>query len=200
MDGRRERSRATRRRLVEAAYSAFCARGLGVPLTEIAAEAGVSVQTIYVTFSTKTELLRAALQYAVHGDDLPIPPHHRPWFGRMVAEPDPRRAIEILLRGTQGIYDRVGPLVGVFRTTDPDVAQMWQHSEQLRYDGMHLMTQALVKKGRLRRGVTTRTATDIVFVLLSPDSYQSFVGLGWSASRWRTWVIDTVATALFEPV
>src|SRR6478672_7026525 len=77
VDGRRERSRITRQRIVLAAYTLFCADRLDVSMVAIADRAQVSVQTLYVSFGTKIELLRAALQYAVHGDDLPLPPHER---------------------------------------------------------------------------------------------------------------------------
>lgn len=197
-DGRRERSRATRARVVAAAYRQFCARGLSVSMPDIAADAGVSVQTLYFAFGTKTALLGEVLKLAVHGDDRPEPPHERAWFAEMVAEPDPVRALHILLVGTQGIYDRLGPLVSLFRSGDPEVAQMWQHSEELRYSGMRLMTKELLRKGKPRAGVTLKTATDIVFVVLGAETYQAFAGLGWSPQRWQDWAADTVAGALFE--
>jgi AcrR family transcriptional regulator len=197
VDGRRERSRRTRQRIVLAAYDAFCETGLDVPLTAIAERAGVSVQSVYVAFGTKFELLRAALQYAVHGDDQPQPPHERPWFAEMAAEPDPRRAIGILLGGTQGIYDRVSPFARVFRTSAPDVAGLWTHSEDLRWGGMNLMTQVLLAKGGVHPGLTEEHATDIVFVLLGPESYQSFADRGWSSDRWQGWVTETLMHALF---
>jgi AcrR family transcriptional regulator len=185
--------------MVWAAYRLFCERGLGVPLTAVAAEANVAVQTLYFTFHTKLALLQEVLQYAVHGDDLPIPPHERPWFGEMVAEPDPRRAITIILEGTQGIYDRLGPLAGVFRTGEPEVSEMWRHSEELRHQGMTVMVSALTTKGPTRAGVDDAAATDMVFVLLSPDTYQAFVGdRGWTAERWRAWTADTLVNAIFE--
>jgi AcrR family transcriptional regulator len=197
-DPRKERARATRRRIVEAAYRLFCQQGFSVPLTAIAAEADVAVQTIYFIFHTKVALLGEALRYAVHGDDLPIPPHHRPWFAVMQAAPDPHRAIEVLLEATEAIYDRVGPLAGVFNTGTGEVAEMWRHSEELRFEGMSYVVDALITKGKLRTGVDRAAVADMVFVLLSPETYQAFVhGRGWSALRWRTWTATTLAQAIF---
>jgi AcrR family transcriptional regulator len=196
-DPRKARARETRRRMVEAAYRLFCERGYGVPLTAIAKEAGVAVQTVYFTFHTKLDLLREALQYAVHGDDLPQPPHERPWFGEMVRQPDALQAVEILLLGTQGIYDRMAPFAGIFNSGDPDVSGMWQHSETLRHHGMGLMTQQLLTKGTPK--VDVATATDIVFVLLSAQTYQAFVAdRGWTPERWRSWTAQAIVAALFE--
>ena len=77
VDRRRERSRRTRQRIVETAYRLFVARGYSVPLAEVADAADVSVQNLYVAFRNKQVLVQAVLQLAVHGDDLPAPPHHR---------------------------------------------------------------------------------------------------------------------------
>jgi hypothetical protein len=114
----------------------------------------------------------------------------------MTAEPDPGKAIEILLEGTQGVYDRVAPLAGVFQSAEPEVAQMWRRSEELRRHGMALMTEKLLTKGQPR--VDLSTATDIVFVFLGPETYQTFVAdLGWSPDRWRRWTTETLLEALF---
>ena len=196
VDGRTARSRATRQRITDAAYRLFCERGFGVPMTAIADEAGVAVQTLYFTFHTKLDVLHAALQLAVLGDDLPVPPHERAWFHSMVQEPDPRTAIGILLEGTQGIYDRLGPLAGVFATNEPDVAAMWQHSEELRLTGMRAMTAALLEKNP-GAAIDVDSATDVVFVLLSAATYQAFADRGWSAERWRAWTTEAVARALW---
>jgi AcrR family transcriptional regulator len=197
VDGRRVRARANRQRVVGAAYRLFCDRGFEVPMTAIAAEAGVSVQSLYFTFHTKVELLRAALQFAVHGDDQPTPPHERPWFAAMVAEPDPQRAISILLEGTQGIYERLAPLAGVFHAGDDEVREMWQHSEELRHAGMTLMTEALIRKAPLRPSVDVATAADIVFVLLGPQTYQEFASRGWTLPTWQQWTAQALVDALF---
>jgi AcrR family transcriptional regulator len=182
--------------VVEAAYRVFCERGYSAPLTAIAAEAGVSVQSLYATFGTKLTLLREVLQFAVHGDDDPRPPHHREWFAAMAAEPDPEQALVILLEGTQGIYDRLGPLYGVFATSDPEIAALWAHSEQLRYHGLSTAVDVVLAK---RPAHVSRTkARDMAFVLLGPDTYQQFVTTrGWTPTTWRQWTARTLTSAWF---
>lgn len=197
-DGRHLRAQRTRKLIVEAAYRVFCERGYSAPLTAIATEAGVSVQSLYFTFGTKIALLAEVLQLAVHGDDDPRPPHERPWFDLMNAEPDPYRAMLILLEGTQGIYDRLGPLAGVLATSDPEIAELWQRSERLRYTGLSHATDAILAKGRAR--VSLKAARDTAFVMLSPDTYQSFVtGRQWKAKDWREWTARTLTDSWFDP-
>lgn len=195
-DGRRLRAQRTKRRVVEAAYRVFCTRGYSAPLTDIAAEAKVSVQSLYFTYGTKIELLSHVLQYAVHGDDDPRPPHAREWFGVMSEEPDVIRAVLVMLEGTQGIYDRLGPLAGVFATSDPEIAALWERSEGLRYTGMSYTTDVLLAKGSPR--VTAQEAHDMAFVLFGPDVYRSFVTVrGWTPEAWREWTAKTLVASWF---
>src|SRR5215469_3584362 len=72
---RRDRARATRLRVIHAAQKVFTSHGYaGARMTDIAADAGVAVQTVYFTFHTKAELLQACYELAVLGEDDPTPP------------------------------------------------------------------------------------------------------------------------------
>jgi len=197
IDPRKERAQATRRRMVEAAYKLFSERGWGVPLTEIAAEAGVAVQTIYFTFHTKVALLQSALQLAVLGDELPLAPHERPWFHAMAADPDAGKAIGMIVENTFPIFGRVGPLTGVFRSADAEVAALWAHSEELRLDGYRKLLDAVAKKAKLK--VDRKQAVDVLFVMLSPDVYWSFVSeRGWPPDLWRRWTTEMLIQSLLR--
>src|SRR5258708_13309573 len=99
-DPRKGRARVNRRRMIEAAYKLFCEQGYGVPLTAIADEAGVAVQTLYFTFHSKIALLSEAMGLAVTGGVESISPNEQPWFQKFVAEPDPRKAIKTLVYST----------------------------------------------------------------------------------------------------
>ena len=59
---RAERTLATRRRMVKAAYDLFCEVGyLGTTMTALADRADVATPTIYYTFGTKAALLEESL-------------------------------------------------------------------------------------------------------------------------------------------
>lgn len=200
-EARRGRARLTRRRMVEAAYRLFSEQGYSVPLTAIAGEAGVAIQTIFFTFHTKQELLSEALTLAVLGDERPLAPHEREWFEAFAAEPDPRLAVGILVDNTQAIFERVAPLLGVFRTSDPDVAEMWRHSEDLRHEGYRKVVGTLAAKAALKQGLTVALATDVLFALLSPDLYRLVsVERAWGPKRWSSWIKGVLSDALFGPL
>ena len=58
--------------MVEAAYRLMSARGyMETTMADIAAEAGVAVQTVYFKFHNKPAVLRAVWAFAVKGDHLP---------------------------------------------------------------------------------------------------------------------------------
>src|SRR6476620_7638946 len=109
---RRERTLATRRRMIGAAYRLFCEKGYAATTMEvIAREADVAVPTLYFTFRTKGAILGEALGAAVVGFDQSVRPEDAPWFQKFDAEPDPRRALKMLVENTTPILRRVGPLM-----------------------------------------------------------------------------------------
>ena len=61
-----ERTKGTRTRILEAARRLFAARGYaGVTMRDIAAEAGVAVQTVHVIFGTKLSLAKGIVAAAL---------------------------------------------------------------------------------------------------------------------------------------
>ena len=76
---RQETARNTRARIIEAAKSAFLARGFGgTTIRQVAEDAGVSQETIYKTFGGKAGLLKSVYDVSLVGDDDDIPLAQRP--------------------------------------------------------------------------------------------------------------------------
>ena len=70
---RDEQARRTRRAILTAAEELFVAQGYGAKtLTQVAATAGVAVQTVYAVFGNKRQLLSDLLDVTVAGDDEPV--------------------------------------------------------------------------------------------------------------------------------
>src|SRR5260370_21567429 len=91
---RREQAAENRRRITAAAAELFAARGYaGTSLSEIAAGAGVAVQTVYAAFGTKVNLLKNAIDVSLAGDHAPVPMTSRDDVRQMIAEPDPSREL-----------------------------------------------------------------------------------------------------------
>src|SRR6202451_3598773 len=80
---REAQARQTRSRICAAAAAQFLDRGYaGGTRRDIAAEAGVAVPTVEAAFGTKARLLKAVIDAAIAGDDVPVPMLERAWAER----------------------------------------------------------------------------------------------------------------------
>jgi AcrR family transcriptional regulator len=187
---RAEKTRLTRRRIVAAAAEKFLDHGYGATtLDQIAAHAGVAVQTVYFHFGNKATLLKEALDVAAVGDDEPIALMDRPWLQEMAAEPDPVRVIELWTNGGREIFERVAPLLTVVRGTvgtDPDLAAQWDLNEGQRRNSFRALGVLLADRSALRPGLTVEDAADLAFLLSSAENYMVATGiLGWTPEHWQ---------------
>jgi AcrR family transcriptional regulator len=171
-------------------------------MADIAVEAGVAVQTVYFSFHNKPALMRAAFEYAVHGDHLPMSPAERPWFTTMKQEPVCNVALGMFVDANTEILHRVMPLVSIFNAMadDPEIASFHAFSERLRREGYRKVVDVLAGKKALRPGLNGDDATSVLLVLVGVDVYRSMLGdNGWQEAKWRSWVIQTLSEALFGP-
>lgn len=197
---RQEKAAQTRTRMLNAAYQCFCEAGYrATTMANIAEKSGVAVQTLYFTFHTKDGLFQAVHDRMVLGED-DLPPPRQPWHARMEAAPDVPEAIHHLVTGVEEILARVAPLLPAFQAVAEDPAgAVWRRGEQLRLDGYRDLITELSAKAPLRRGLSLSQATDLLFVLLSPDLYRALVlDRGWPAPRWRDWLEKSIAFDIFE--
>jgi AcrR family transcriptional regulator len=186
---RRQRAAETRRRMLDAAIACFTAEGYGgTTMAAIAERAGVAVQTLYFTFHTKAELLQQTLDRAVLGDGFPVPPPQAEWYQAMAAQPTIRLALVHLVGGVSQILERVAPLRPVFEAAaaEPGIAEVWANAERLRLDGYRAIIEMLAGKQPLAAGHTVYSATDVLFILLGPDTFRAFIhGCGWPPDQWK---------------
>jgi AcrR family transcriptional regulator len=192
-------------RILRAAYSLFVAHGYpAVTMPAIAAEAGVAVQTLYFTFGTKAQLLQHTYEYAVlgdaHADGTVGRPEHQPWYRQMTTAQDLDRALDLLVSNVAAVLARTAPLDEFVRaaSVEPEAARVRQSMEHRRRESWEDMIQSLGVRFQLRDGLDADRATDILMVVMSPATYQAFVGLyGWTPGEWQTWCAHTLATGLF---
>lgn len=201
---RSDRARATRLRIIKAAYTLFCERGYaGTTMTDIADAAGVAVQTVYFTFHTKSELLSRAYDFAVLGESEPLPPEQQPWYAEMTATPDLATALRHMVEGVGAILRRATPLDTVVRASaggDPDTAKVRAFHERWRADGYRAMLGLLQPKSPLRAGITPERATDLLLLYVGVDVYRVLVeDFGWTHEAWIDWTVATLSEQVFAP-
>ncbi len=194
----RAKTRATRRRIVDAAAELFIAAGYGATtLQQIAERAGVAVQTVYFHFGNKASVLKEAVDVAAVGDDEPVALLDRAWLDAVHLERDPRRTLELWVANGREILGRVGPILKVVReaaATDPEMAAQWHTNETERAAAFRVLVDQLAERAPLR--VPVDEAVDIVCALQGPELYDILTGRGWTGQRWERFVVDSIGHAL----
>jgi AcrR family transcriptional regulator len=202
---RRAQAAATQREILDAAKRLIDRQGYAATsMAEIAAEAGVALKTVYVAFGTKAGVLRALWNLVLRGDEEPIPIAERAWFREMAAERDPERQVRLMARSSREIKARgAGTLMGVIRAaapTDSDIGALWERIQREFHATQGLLVEMLDAKGALRKGLTARKATDILWALNHPDLYQLLVvEQGWSLDDYEKWLGDVLVAELVRP-
>lgn len=200
VDGRRERSRRTRERIVDAATRLFVEQGyVSTTVANVAEAAGVAVQTVYYTFGTKLNLLAGVLDASIAGDLEPIPVMERPWIQALAAERDAPSAVALLVHETLAIVARAAPVYEVIRraAADPDVAALLADNRRSRRQGQREMVEILHQGGHLSPKVTVEFATDVVYALLNEEVFQLLVSdSGWPIQRYCDWATSTLVQQL----
>jgi AcrR family transcriptional regulator len=190
----------TQRVIVEAASRMFLERGYtATSIGRIAAEAGVAVQTIYNAVGSKRDLLSRVLDLAAAGERAPVPVRQ---FMRDQgeSEPDPRRIVAQLVEFWRGALPRTAPVFRIIReaaAADPEIAALEQDRSAQRLHNYRQAAQLLVGRNALRPGITTESATAMIFAIGHPETYRALVLDGsWDEDAWSNWARETLEAAL----
>lgn len=197
---RKEQAQATRDRIAAAARDLFAERGYqATTMGQIAARAGVAVQTVHFVFHTKPDLLREVVDRAVRGDV--GDPEQQDWFRLLADRPDGRASLAVIVENVTPILARVAPVAWVMRSVpDEEVAAVFARGEQLRRDAYGRMVGNLAKGGWLRDDLDEQRATDLLLFVLSAESYRILVDeYGWDRPAWEAWALDTLGSQLIAP-
>lgn len=169
-------------------------------VADIAAEAGVSVETVYKAFRNKPGLVKAVVDVSIVGDDEPVPMLQRRRVQRMREEPDPRRKFVMYGEHLAESAPRSVPVQLLVRdaaASDAGAARVWQQLVAERLEGMTVFAGILHDAGHLRPGVSIDDARDVLWTHNSAEIYDLLVvQRGWTPERYGRWVADALAAAL----
>lgn len=203
IDGRSEKARLTRARILDAAAELFVRDGYGATaLQDIAERAGCAVQTIYYSFGNKQTVLKELVDRTIAGDDEPVATMDRTWFREALAATTATDHLRQHVSGTRAVLERVAPMMKVLEAaaaTDPAISELWPQQEDPRLVVQTAAATSLLSKPGARAGLGIERAADILFGLLSPELYLLFVGeRGWSPADWESWSYQTLVVQLCE--
>ena len=201
---RDEQARRTRRAIVTAARELFLGQGYAATTIDaIAAAAHVSRRTVFNAVGGKTVLLKLALEWAIVGDDEPVPLADRPAIKAIQAERDPRRALALWVDMVVDIAARVAPIGAVLYAAadgDPEAAELLAKEAQIRMYGARAFAGHLSALGGLAAGVTEQQAADLCWAIMDGHLYRLLVTQrGWTPAAFAQWLSDSLAATLVRP-
>jgi AcrR family transcriptional regulator len=198
---RQAQARLNREAVLDAAQRQFLDGGYAATtIAAIAAEAGVSVETVYKAFGGKPGLMRAVYERALAGRE-PIPAFERSDAMRE-RETDPRTIMRNWGAFVSELAPVGAPIVRLARAaaaSDPDMAALLRAANDTREQRARHHARFLKERGYLREGVTLAEATDILWTCTSDELYDLLVTQrGWSLPRYARFLGDYLTAALLD--
>lgn len=195
----RPRDEGARQRIVQAATALFLRDGyLATTVGEIAAEAGVSPQTIYSAYASKVGVLAAAHDTAIAGDD-PRPLLDREWATGLPKRSSIQEAWAEVVPHVGRATEQVAPIYRVIESAaaDPDVAQLLAKLHAQRYRFSRVIAERLLPLPGTRADADVERVADILYAVVGVPTYLPLVvERGWTTQRWQQWAYDTGADEL----
>lgn len=187
---RQQQAEETRASVLEAATRLFGERGWAATgIRDVAREAGVSVETVYANFRTKSDLLMAALDVAVVGDAEPVPLDRRIEFaalGHGSREQRTRAAARLVTdihRRTAGVNLALREAAA----SDPALDRLMREREEGRRSNVEEGIALVVG-----HPVTPEQA-DALWAVLDIGVYRMLTDLrGWTPHQYETWLANAI--------
>jgi AcrR family transcriptional regulator len=200
---RREQAQATRLEILAAAQRLFERDGYAATtMAAIAAEARVALKTVYIGFETKSGLLRALWNLRLRGGQEEAPVARQQWYRAVLDEPDPERQLRLNARNSAHGKVRIGGLLEVIRSaapTDPEIAALWNRINTEYHGNQRAIVESVHDKRALRRSLDVARATDILWTINHPGTWQLLVGKrGWTADEYERWTADLACAQLLR--
>jgi AcrR family transcriptional regulator len=187
---RAQQAAETRTLVLKAATRLFAERGWAATgMRDVAREAGVSVETVYSAFGSKSDLLMAAIDVAVVGDAEPVPMDQRSEFTAM-GRGSRRQRIGAAARLVADVHRRTAGVNLALReaaASDPELDRLMRAREKGRRrnvaEAMELVTGHPV----------TAVRSDAMWAVLDIGVYRMLTDLrGWTMGQYQEWLVDVI--------
>jgi len=198
---RDEQARRTRRAIVTAAHDLFLGQGYAATTIDAIAEAAhVSRRTVFNSVGGKMALLKLAWDWAIVGDDEPVPLAERPEIKAILAESDPRKALILWVQTVTDVTARTTPVGEVLIAAadiEPVAAQLLAEASRNRMVGATAFIRFLASLDGLAAGITEERAAELCWALTDGHLYRLLVAQrSWSTADFNRWLSDSLAAAL----
>lgn len=193
---RRLQAEATERDIVQAARQLFAQNGYSrTSMGQIAAEAGVAIQTIYASVGSKRDLL------ARMTDLIDQESGRAELEAEMAAAPDPRALLALCIRLTRQVAERCGDIItAVYAAArfEPEMAAVLEEGRRRHREGTRGVAEALAGAKSLAPGLSADTAARQLAVLTYSETYFLLTSdFQMSYDDAEAWVREAVEVSLF---
>lgn len=198
---RRQAMRETRRRIVTTATDLLVDGGYGaMTVAGLARAAGVSPQTVYNSVGGKAEVVKAAYDVLLAGDDSPMPMSERPGFRSVTQATDAASYGRAYAAWTRGIHDRVGGLLSALLTHgaagDAVLEEFLRTIDRERRTGNGHSIPAVLRAGL---GEHLPRALDVIWLLTAPEVHERLTRRsGWTGDAYEGWLARQLERAITD--
>lgn len=194
---------ATRHVVLEAARGLFVARGYAATtVADIAAEAGVAVDTVYAAVGRKPVLLRELVETALSGTDEVVPAQQRAYVAAIGEARSAEGKLEIYAGAIVAIHQRLAPVFVALRdaaATDPGCTRLWGEIAQRRAQNMGEFAAELRATGQLRGDLPDGDIADVIWSMNAVEYWMLLVhDRGWTPERFQAWLADAWKRLLLD--
>jgi AcrR family transcriptional regulator len=198
---RQQQAQLTRRTVFAVAHRLFLERGFAATtVAAVAAEAGVSTETIYASLGGKRGLLEGVIQATILRPDT-IPLRQQPTWPRIEAIANPHDRLAALVAFICEVLARTSPVHAVIRgaaDSEEFAVALRQRLLEQRVTDIRSNLRRTLPEG-VRRGLSWRQATERFAALASPELHHLLtVQLGWTPHQYRDWLTELLDTELLD--
>jgi AcrR family transcriptional regulator len=195
---RRAAAAGNRRAVLDACRDLLLRDGYrATTIRAVAERAAVSQDTIYKTFGSKQQLMKAVYDVTVAGDDEPVPIGQRPPVQRVLKAPDPTEKIRLYAEFVRGFMQRLGGLVAVLAEADPEIAEIRAVTEAERLAGVRAFVGHLAGEGHLTSALDQDQAADACWSLTSPQLFAQLTqARAWTPDSYQGWLAQMLSATL----
>lgn len=196
---REQQALATKNRMLDAAEALLLEKGFaGMTVADVARKAAVSPQTVYAVFNSKAGIIMAAIEDRVVRDD-----RNADTIKQIYTTDDPALVLRNVAKLVRNIYEGNAPtFTAVYgaRFVSPQLAELERELGELRLAKQKPILDNLAASGRLRPGLSTEEARDILWACTSRDIYHLLVvQRGWTPQRYEEYLAETLVVSLLGP-
>lgn len=198
---RREGAERTRAAVLAAFHDLVFEHGVReATIRRTAERAGVSAETIYKSFGSKPQLVKALWDVTVAGDDAPMAMTRRPALLDVLSCRDLDRTLELYAQFVRGVHERLAPLHRVLtQTGGPELGPLLAETDDERRRGLAGFTAHLAEHDLLPAGVDRGRLADAGWALTSPHLFtQLTLECGWSPKDYQRWLATTLRGQVYD--